>query len=231
MLRALVCAALTAVALTGCGDDEDETAATPTPAATTTVTPEPTASPTESPAAEIPQVLWPETPAADPETAAESFATEYAGIPDPALGEFRETGAGAGEIDVFRRGEDGSQLEVVLTTIELRELGGDGWSVTQATSDEVQIDEPAPGADVLTPVTIRGEGRGFEGNVVLEVREAFATQALAEQSVIAGPMADREAFIAELTFNGSGPGAIVARTGSGLPGPGGFAAFPVSLSG
>jgi hypothetical protein len=227
--------------LAGCGDDEEPAgpaatataSATPSATNTATITPSPT---TTATATEAPEVLWPDPSASDPVeplAVAKSFVIDFIGIEDPAMGEFREAEPNAGEVDVFRRGEDGGKLDKVVATIQLRRLGGERWFVTTVGSEEVEIESPDPYAEIGSPVTITGRGRGFEGNVVLEVRRAYETQPLARKPVTAGSMGDLEPFEAQLTFDAppGTAGAIVARTGSGIAAADGFAAFPVRLSG
>jgi len=198
----------------GCGDDDDDRAATPAPP------PAPAAGP----------ALWPppESATDDPLRAARSFVEEYIGVEDPALGQFAEKGAGAGEVDVHRRGEDGRRLAAVVSTLLLRQVEGN-WLVESARSAEVKVVTPAAGAEITSPVRIAGRGRGFEGNVVLEVREQYAVEPLAQKPVTAGSFGQLEPFSARLAFDSGGTetGAIVATTGSGIAAADGFAAFPV----
>jgi hypothetical protein len=210
---ALAACALCLVA-PGCGGDDDDEADTPAPP------PERTAG----------QALWPPPDSAtdDPVRAARSFVEEYIGVEDPALGPFAEKGAGAGEVDVHRRGEDGRQLAAVVSTLSLRQVEGD-WLVESARSAEVEVATPAAGAEIASPTRIAGRGRGFEGNVVLEVREQYAVEPLAQKPVTAGSLEQLEPFSARLAFDfgGAEAGAIVAKTGSGIAAADGFAAFPV----
>ncbi|HVL97318.1 MAG TPA: Gmad2 immunoglobulin-like domain-containing protein [Solirubrobacteraceae bacterium] len=185
-----------------------------------------------APAPDAPDVLWPDpngsVVADDPIEAARSFVETYIGLDAPALSGFRSTGGGSGQIDAFRRGEDGRPLAAVAATISLvrRE---DRWFVTQAGSPEVEIERPAAGATVAPPLPIAGRGRGFEGTVVLEVRAAFATEPLAREPVVAGAAGALEPFEAALAFDpgDAAAGAVVALTGSGIAAADGFAAFPV----
>lgn len=230
--RAVIAVVTAAIALGGCGDDDPEEPA---------VTAGPTAAQScASPAGNVApgaldQVIWPPVPycTSDPAEVARSFVTEYIGLEgDPQLGKFREDEGEppAGEIDIFRRGEDGRRLDSVASTLSLRVLGDAHWYVTSAQSGEVELAAPEPLAPITSPVRVEGRGRGFEGNVVLEVRAAYATAALADRAVIAGSMEALEPFSTELTFTpppGVATGAIVAKTGSGIAAADGFAALPV----
>jgi hypothetical protein len=202
-----------AFAAQGCGGDDE--------AADTTA---PTRAPTDE------DVLWPSPDRAtdDPRRTARSFMEEYIGVADPAISEFVDKGDGTGEIDIHRRGEDGRKLATVVSTLSLRQLE-EGWAVTSAFSDEVELTAPRPSAEIASPVQVAGHGRGFEGNVVLEVRKQYAVDPLVQKPVIAGAFEELEPFSARLAFDPGGAviGAIVATTGSGITAADGVAAFPV----
>ena len=237
MTRSVEVGLVTAViALAGCGGD-----AAKKPQATAPTPGKSCASPAGGvPAGEIdPQVLWPPAPycTSDPAVIARSFATRYMGLEgEPSIGPFRESRRDppAGEIDINRVGEDGRPLDAVLTTLTLRVLDdAHYWYVTAAKSPEVEISDPEALAAIGSPVTVQGRGRGFEGNVVIEVRAAYRTSPLAQRPVIAGSMAALEPFTAELRFTppaGADTGAIVAQSGSGIAAVNGFAAVPVRFS-
>jgi Immunoglobulin-like domain of bacterial spore germination len=237
-MRALpIVLAVAVLAVAGCGDDDEPAeptataGASATPTNTATLTPTATATATAEGA---PEVLWPNPSvidAVDPVEVARSFVTDFIKLDDPALSEFRLAEPNAGEVDVFRRGEDGSQLDKVIATIQLRKGEGGNWSVTTVGSEEVQIDSPAPYEEVRSPLTVSGKGRGFEGNIVLEVRAAYATEALDQQPIIAGSMAELEPFEETLRFRAEpgSYGAVVAKTGSGIAAVDGFTAFPVAF--
>ena len=236
MQRAALAALIAALALSGCGDDPPATpGATATATAASTATTAPTAAATAT--TESGNVaIWPPSDQAadDPLAVARSFVADYIGLSGtPELGDLAEGEPGAGEIAVYRRGEDGARLESVLTTLSLRQLDGANWSITSAQSDEVELTAPEPLATVTSPLTVSGRGRGFEGNVVLEVRAEFATLPLVAEPVIAGSMQELEPFSADLTFDPppTPRGAVVARTGSGIDAANGFAAVAVRFAG
>ncbi|HYH58475.1 MAG TPA: Gmad2 immunoglobulin-like domain-containing protein [Thermoleophilaceae bacterium] len=215
-VRLFVTALVAAAVFTGCGDDDEpaETAPTAPPAAAT-------------------EALWPPSGegSGDPRATARSFVEEYIGIENPALSEFRETEPGVGEVTVHRRGEDGRALETEVAALALRRLDGETWSVISAHSPEVEVTQPSARDVITSPVRVAGRGRGFEGNVVIEVRDEYAVDPLAQRAVIAGSMGKLEPFSAKLPFDpGTDTGAIVAKTGSGIAAADGFAAFVVRFA-
>ena len=220
-VAALACA--TAAVVAGCGDDDDRDRT----AGTTATTPAP------PPAAD--EALWPAPgeAVADPRKTARAFAQEYIGVENPALSEFRETEPGVGEVEVHRRGEDGRALDTVVSAIALRQVDGEDWSVMSAHSAEVEVTAPDARAEIASPVRVDGRGRGFEGNVVLEVRDQYAPEPLAQKAVTAGSAGQLEPFTARLAFDpgDAAVGAIVAKTGSGIAAADGFVAFVVRFAG
>jgi hypothetical protein len=232
--------------------DRDETPSTPppstpppsTPLAPTpppsapppSTTPSTTVTPAPAPSA-LDQALWPNPDVqrfTDPSEAALSFVEDYVGIADPPLSEFHADGPSDGTIDVFGRGESGQTLERVVSTIVLRRLDGEHWFVTAAVSQDVTIDSPRPDGTLSSPVTVTGRGRGYEGTVVVVVRERFALDTLAERPTIAGCCDTLEPYSADLSFEPrtTSAGVILASTDAGgEPSISSFAAVGVRFGG
>lgn len=169
----------------------------------------------------------------DPVAVARSFVTDYVGLEDPALSDYRAGEPRAGEVEVYRRGEDGRVLDTVVSVISLRQLDGRRWSVTSAQTDQVELETPETLDVVRSPLVMRGRGRGFEGNVVVELRAAFATEPLAREPVTAGSAGTLEPFTARLAFTppaGTPTGALLVRTGSGIAAADGFGALPLRFA-
>jgi Immunoglobulin-like domain of bacterial spore germination len=226
--RALVFVLSSVIAFGGCGNDTREGPAVPVGAKAG----EGCASPAGNvPAGVIdPQVIWPPVPycSSDPREVARSFARKYIGLEHPRVSGFKGkqlAGGAHGDIDIFRRGES----TTVVSTVALRQLDDAHYFyITSARSREVVLTAPAPRATISSPVTV--EGRGREGNVVVEIRAAYTTAAFSDQAVTAGSMGALEPFSTKLTFTapaGVKTGAIVARSDSGTADVGGFAALPV----
>jgi Immunoglobulin-like domain of bacterial spore germination len=235
---AALVAVVVAVPLVG-DDDPDVTTRSNTPS--TSEAPDPTTPTTTEapdPASSVDAALWPD-PAGDlfddPVDAVRSFVTEVVGIDDPPLSDYLEAEPGAGEVDVLPRGEDGTVLDGAAATVAVRQLDGEHWFVTAASSEDVQIDDPEPGAEVASPVPVAGRGRGFEGNILVDLRarSAGAGAIGSAAPAIAGAGQDLAPFSVEVPFDFSpSPVAIVvARNTSGadLAVPG-FSAVGVRLA-
>ena len=183
------------------------------------------------------EVIWPGPGHAlfdDPVAAARSFVEEFIGFDDPPMGEFRAGGRpDIGTVDVHNRTELGAASENVTSTITVQRFDGH-WYVTSAVDDEVQIDSPAPHAEVASPVRVEGRGQGYESTIIVEIRDAFSDpgDSLGQTVTMGG------SYEAPLPFSALVPlsapteptGVIVASTDSGLPGGGSFAAIPVRFA-
>jgi hypothetical protein len=198
---AVAAAALTVPGGGRSGDVATDGDGRPTPAPTT-VPPAETVPPTAGSAADA---VWPD-PAAelftDPVEATRSFLEVVMRVDDPPLSEFHAGEPGAGEVDVHGRGEDGSVLDRVASTVMVRQLDGVHWFVVGADSTDVRIDAPAPLAEVGLPVTVLGQGNGHEGTIVTELRSrSVDAPRLAVEPTIAGAAGEPLAFAIELTLD------------------------------
>jgi Immunoglobulin-like domain of bacterial spore germination len=233
---ALIAVAL--LALVGCGDDDDEPDATTTTTLPTSTTVDTTTS-TTTPAGLEQPAIW---PAADvvfdtPEEAAEDFVQEVLGVP-PVLGDFEQGDARSGEVDVLSPGEGAAPNPVVRGRLLLRQLGpDDGWFVIGATNDNASITTPDSGSDVpAAPLTVTGQARGFEANVVVRAFVAGDASAELDQVVTTGgAMEAPEPYTVTLDLTAAEPDQVVAllvRGGTGLEtDPGDFGAVPVVIGG
>jgi len=215
-----------APAFAACGEDGG-TSSTATTATTAT-----------TPPAALDRALWPDpavaSPDATPRAVARSFIVDFLRMKRPPLGEFQQGDSRSGEVPVYQRREDGSVNEGrVIAIVAVRQLDGRRWFVIAALSDEAQIDAPEASAEISSPVTVSGVGRGFEGNVVVSVHAAYEPKPLVEQGVQAGST-QKEPFSADLAFTApeTPTGAVVAIADSGLDDvtrP--FTAIPVRFAG
>jgi Immunoglobulin-like domain of bacterial spore germination len=219
---AALVAVVVAVPLARDDDRSDVTTRSDQPTSTEASDPTGTTTPPDVPAGSVDAALWPD-PAGelfdDPVDAVRSFVTEVIGIDDPPLSDYLEAEPGAGEVDVLPRGEDGVALDGAAATVAVRQLDGEHWFVTAASSEDVQIDDPEPGAEVASPVTVTGRGRGFEGNILVDLRARSAGGGAIGSAApaIAGAGQDLAPFSVEVPFEFSpSPFAIVvARNTSG----------------
>jgi hypothetical protein len=237
--------------LAACGSDEgqDDDRAGERRSATTSSRPETTTGPTapdpeaggtdSPPPAPTPPttpVLWPgpgHPGFTDPVAAARSFTQEAIGFTEPALSAFRGGPApDRGQVDVHSQNEDGSPRAHVASTLSLLRHEG-RWYVTEARAADVVVASPAPASPVGSPLTVQGQGQGFEGTIFVEVRAAFAPdgQVLAQATTQAGALSQNEPYSATLSFDPpSGSGAVVVTNDTGVyRGTVSFTAFPVAF--
>ncbi len=153
------------------------TGTAPSPSATSG--PAPTVARTTSTTAPLPPVpddaLWPppgsRTTFPAPERAAEDFARRFLGMATPQLTPGRvSAGGGEATVDVRPFSSGGPR-----TTVLLRRVGARGWVVVGCSAERIFVEQPAPGAAVASPLTVRGRAQVFEGTVDVEVRRDGAT--------------------------------------------------------
>ncbi|MGI8684579.1 MAG: Gmad2 immunoglobulin-like domain-containing protein [Acidimicrobiales bacterium] len=226
--------ALTAVAVPALRDDGREQVGATGQAASTTTTA--ATSPTTVPDAPAPpDTVWPppgHEQSTDPVGAARSFVEDYVGLPDPPLSDFRPDSGPTGKVDVYQRAEGGAiRRDHVLGTVSLRQTAG-GWAVTGATTADIVVDNPAPSVVVGSPVVVDGRGRGYEGTIIVNVRESGmrAGDSLAQAVGIAGCCDELLPFHFELALDrppSQPTGSVLLQTDSGLDSGASFAVVPV----
>jgi hypothetical protein len=157
------------------------TAASAAPA----TTPPGTAPPTSAPApVSAVTAVWPDaagpTRYADARAAARGFATSLVGFRDPVVGPYLAGDSRSGEVEVRPRA-DGP-----VTTVLVRLLEDDTWWVLGAVSGQIQLDVPAAGTAVTSPVTLAGRALAFEGQVDVRIVEDGGATPLATGFVTGG---------------------------------------------
>jgi hypothetical protein len=185
--------------------------------------------------------IWPAADVvfATPEEAAADFVSAVLiSEGDPALGEFQQGDARSGEIAVLWTGETGDldpPLEKGL--LLLRQIGPtDGWYVIAATSDGAVIDTPSALEEVPAgTVTVSGEGRGFEGTLVVSAfRPGDDTATLDLQIGGGGNAAELDPYSVELDLSGAASDEVIVILVHGDTGlgndPSTFAAIPIVIA-
>ena len=210
---------------------------TTSPVTTSPVTTSPvTTSPvTISPIVEQVVAVWPapDVVFTTPEAAASDFIDQVLRV-EPLFGPFQWGDSRSGELQVLTPldDEDPATSRPAGVTLMLRQLGPeDGWFVIAAASDGVSIDAPQARSTIPPePVEVTGQGRGFEGTVVVTaVRPGDPPEELDVQIA----MTDWQTpvpFAVVLDLGGAEPGevvAIIARGDTGIAATGEFAALPV----
>ena len=225
---AAIAAVVIAIAAVPAVLDRDDQRVDTTPAhdgtsarrSTTTTVPAPTTSSTSTTAVapargDVTTAIWPFTTSAeldayeanpgvgmffDPEATALELARAYLGMPAPVRDGAVERPA-ADRAVVRVRPKPSSHA---VTVVAMRRFDGAGgpWSVTGATTEDIQLDVPGAGDRVASPVHVAGRSIAFEAVVHAEVREdgqAFG-QSLAATTVMGGGT-EMEPFGGDITFD------------------------------
>lgn len=179
--------------------------------------------------------IWPasEVVFTTPEQSANDFVSKVLGV-DPVLGEFRRIDDRSGEIEVRSNAESEPGTSAPRALLSLRQLGpSDGWHVMSATSDGVSISVPRAGAEVSAgPLTVAGEGRGFESTLNVVAFVAGDQNANLDLVIASGgAFGETEPYSATVDLSEGGSGdvlVLLVRGDTGLSDdPGEFAAVPV----
>ena len=178
--------------------------------------------------------IWPSAGVVfdDPEAVAADFVSKVFGVP-PNLGEFQQGDSRSGEIEVLSPAEGGGTS--IRSVLLLRQLGpDDGWFILAAVSDTNTITAPPSGGQVTAgPVEVTGQGRGFEGSLVIEAFAAGETTRLDQQQAQGGSTEATEPYSVTLDLSGASSGdtvLILVRGGVGLEtDTGEFSAIPVTI--
>ena len=201
------------------GDDEVTTPGTTTEApttslrVTTTESPTATVTPGDLTREEASTVVWPDpggdTRYADPVEAVRGFAA-FAGFTEPLVGELMEGDARSGEVEV-RATEEGP-----VSTVLVRRMSDDNWWVLGATTEDIVLDEPLPGAAIDHPLRLSGSARAFEGTVQVRVFERGDSEPLGEGFVTGSGGGELGPFEGEVAWSnpGGGWGVVLLSTES-----------------
>jgi hypothetical protein len=253
--RVIAVLALVVALHTGCGSDDEgaDGSTTTTSTETTTTTAATTSSETTSttaattsstasttsttgvPSLEQP-AIW---PAADvvfdtPEASAADFVTKVLGVPAE-LGVFQQGDSRSGEIEVLPPAETGGSGPV-RSLLLMRMLGPDnGWFVLAAISSTNTITSPESMTAVAAgPVEVSGQGRGFEGLLIIDAYVAGDGNRLDQKTAVGGSTEATEAYSVTVDLSGVESGRTVlllVRGGVGLEtDPGEFSAISVVVN-
>jgi hypothetical protein len=111
-----------------------------------------------------------------------------------------------------------------------------GWVVLQARSEHIQLDSPAPGSTISSPVTVTGTSTAAEGTLGGSVRAIGSTDALGPPAVVmGGSFGEFAPFRATITFEAGGrTDGVLVLIEPDLSGEAGMLSatvIPVSLAG
>lgn len=197
--------ALLGFALTGCGQDDADTASTtarsdPDSSSSSIETTESTAgSASTSPPAIPGSIVWPATgtaASADPKAVATEFATAFVGFVDPVVGEAAVATGGTATVEVRPR------LNGPVTTVHLVQRGADTqWFVVGATTPNIVADPSLSGSTIASPVTLRGSSTAFEGTVDAAIRGRGTVEPLGSGFVTGGTYGELGPFEGSIAFS------------------------------
>lgn len=180
------------------------------------ITPSPPAPDADDPLA---GAVWPsrdsETRYTDPVEAARGFAVDFVGFTDPVLGEYLVDDSRSGQVEV-KPAADGP-----ITIVFVRQLTDDDtWWVVGSASQNVIVQRPGVRDIIDSPLTVSGQAKVFEGNVLIELRADGAAEPLFTGNVTGGAGPDFGPFEGtfEFTDPGSGGGALLATVPSAKDG-------------
>jgi hypothetical protein len=147
----------------------------------------------------------------DPRAAVRAFATEVVGMADPRLGELRQADTRSGEVDVQ------PVLDGPSTVVAVRRLADDTWFVTGARSPDLELDRPAPGEVLTTPIPVSGRARSAGGTVrVVVLADGVGQVGEAEIGAGTGPELSPLATTVQAQVpEGADHGAVVVITRGG----------------
>ena len=231
------------------GDAPTTTTTTTTPSTTTTTTTAPSTSTTEAPLTGPTEAglfpgIWPFTSQEavdryedgdarleDPVQTAGAFARDYLGMLDPAVGEAVASGDGSTAVELRAKGEDGEPVPeggpTTVVTLRPYETSGGSpvWTVVDARSPNIVVDQPAAAAGASSPLIVRGRATGYEGTVIAQLRQdgMRAGESLADAVGIAGTYGELADFTLELAWTAAPTepaGAVIVSTDTGLDGVG-----------
>ena len=219
-IAAVVVLLLVAISVAGSRDDDgDDDAATTTAEttttteATTTTAPEETTTTTFRPDVDPFEVAFPSPEASrsfeEPAAAARAYATDVLGFSELVLSPAGGT-EGRATVEV-QPDEDGP-----VTAIELVEAG-DAWFVTGSSTEDIVVDQPAPGTSLASPFETTGEALAFEGNVEVLVLSQHQDAPLGQGTVTGSGAPPAGPFEGDITFTPPAeatPGVLVYRVSS-----------------
>ena len=215
-IAAVVVAAL--VIVTNGGESSSEVTTTTLPPVQTTpstVTAPPTSfePATTIPGEEFAAAVWPlaasPTRFEDPIAAVSSFATDFVGFVDPVIGEYAQSDARSGEVEVQSRADGPT------TTVFVRQLGPENsWWVLGAATLNIQVDQPKVLSAITSPVHLAGRASAFEGNVNVKLYSDGQVEPIIEGFVTGSGDGTLGPFQSDLAFpapSAGGWGALVLR--------------------
>ncbi len=202
--------------------DEDDapvaTESTTTTTAATTTTADATTTTTEapfSPDVDPYSVAYPAPGTSQrfdsPESAGAGYARDVLGFTELVVGEFRQGDSRSGEVPISDR-EGG-----IETIVLVRQMEDDTWFALGSQTEDIVVDTPAAGDDVVSPFDTSGEALAFEGTVTVVVRTQDDPALIGQGTVLGSGSPPAGPFEGSIEFDppaADTPGILVYRVHS-----------------
>jgi hypothetical protein len=141
--------------------------------------------------------------------AARAFATDFLHFTNPIVSDYRAGDQQSGEVPVSNR--DGGPV----TTVLVRKFGQpSSWWVLGASTPNIVVDTPAPGATVTSPIELSGSSTAFEAVVNVSLYREGSLLPVKSGIVMGGSMGMMGTFSSPFAFTGlhDGRGTLVFCT-------------------
>ena len=130
----------------------------------------------------------------DPAAVARSYAIDFLGMPDPAVGEYQGGDSRSGEITI--RSRDGGPT----TTVLVRQLVSDAWWVIGSSTPNIELTSPSVLDPVSSPVRLVGRSTAFEAQVNVRIYADGRDEPLADTYFMGGANGEMGPFDASVAF-------------------------------
>jgi hypothetical protein len=136
---------------------------------------------------------------ADPRSVAWSFTHKFLDMPNGVTAPFKPKADTIRTIGTVAIRPDAASSQ--LTTLVLQKVAEDAWTVTGATTHDIQVDQPTNGTDISSPVHVSGQSTAFEATITVDVRTAGSKAAnLGTKAVMGGSNGQMGPFSDDVSY-------------------------------
>jgi hypothetical protein len=209
VLAAAVVALVVVVLLVARSDDDSDDGTPVSAGSSSTTEPETTT----TTVVDLATAVWPRVGTTqrftDPLAVTRSYAVDFLGMPDPALGEYQGGDARSGEVTI--RSRDGGPT----TTVFVRKLDTSGaWWVIGSSTPNIELTSPGALDRISSPVRLMGRSTAFEAQVNVRVYADGRDEPIADTYFMGGANGEMGPFDTTVAFTATGApnGTIVLFT-------------------